>query len=151
MNPRGHIKRRKNNEVSSMYPPHRLQSTIKVRETRTQQTRYTGTRGTPDMVQYLTGLPPLSNHHPRVLHGMPKLWKVGETMSLNRSPKPPNAVCAWCDNRDPPTKWCFSYQKNITPDELLKPRRCPRYKGEVLTDDNFKSARELHNAGRRVS
>ena len=64
--------------------------------------------------------------------------------------RPPNAVCQWCENYDFKTKWCFTFKKNITHLESLKPRRCTYYKGEVLTDENFKSAYELLNAGTRL-
>jgi len=62
--------------------------------------------------------------------------------------KKPNAVCMWCEHYDPKSRFCYSYRKNV--DEPLNPKRCSRYAGEAVTEENLKSVYELLNAGNRL-
>ncbi len=62
----------------------------------------------------------------------------------------PNAVCSFCEpNYDPKYMWCLSKQAIVF--EPMKPIKCARYTGPILTQKQLEDARYLFNAGRRVS
>ena len=86
------------------------------------------------------------------------MWEDGETfLSLYQdmkefkkyAQKPPNAVCMWCsEHYVSKDRYCYSYGKNVN--DPLTPRRCGRYTGETVTEENLKSVYELLNAGNRL-